>query len=77
VATAAFIGYLQQLQGFCTDSPDQLANVVINAGDALRKTDQTVTYGQVMRVLYQSAVGSSKHACAPQLAAATAATGGG
>lgn len=73
VATAAYIGYLEQLQGLCTDPPSQLANVVINAGDALRKTDQSVTYGHVMRVLYQSAVGRPKHACAAQLAAATAA----
>jgi hypothetical protein len=77
VATAAYIGYMQQLQGFCTDSPDQLANVIVNAGDALRKKDPTVTYGQVMRALYQSAVGKPKHACAPELAAAVAATGAG
>jgi hypothetical protein len=74
VATAAYIGYLEQLQGVCTDSPGQLANVVINAGDALRKTDHSVTYGQVMRVLYASAVGKQKHSCAAELAAATAAT---
>jgi hypothetical protein len=75
VATTAFIGYLDQLQFFCTDSPDRLANVVINVGNKLYKQDSTATYGQVMRVMYQSSVGKPKHACAFELAAAAAATG--
>jgi hypothetical protein len=75
VATAAFIGYLDQLHFTCSDSPDQLATVVLNVGDALHKQDPTVTYGEVMRTLYQSTVGKAKHACAPLLAAAAAASG--
>ena len=75
VATAAFIGYLDQLHFTCSDSPDQLATVVLNVGDALHKQDPTVTYGEVMRTLYQSVVGKAKYACAPVLAAAAAASG--
>ena len=75
IATATFIGYLNQLAFSCSDSPDQLATVVLTVGDALHKKDPSVTYGEVIRVLYQSAVGKTKHACAPVLAAAAAAAG--
>jgi hypothetical protein len=77
VATAAFIGYLDQLQFTCSDAPDQLATVVMNVGNVLYKQDHTATYGEVVRVLYESAVGKPRHACAPELAAAAAATSGG
>lgn len=77
VATAAFIGYLDQLQFTCTDSPDRLATVVMNAGRILYKQDHTATYGEVVRALYESTVGKPKHGCAPELAAAAAATSGG
>lgn len=76
VATATFIGYLHQLQFTCSDSPDQLATVIINTGNVLYKQDQSATYGEVTRALYQFTVGKAKHACAPQLAAAAAATSG-
>jgi hypothetical protein len=73
VATTAFIGYLNQLEAVCTESPDRIATEVATATLQLRKTQPDLTYGQVMRVLYQATHGGPKHSCVAELATALAA----